>query len=160
MADGLRLDIEPPTHGWTTVRLTAPGFALEFVASYVYDSIRDLAQGAARALAGEPDQVVAWNTEPIEYGFRLKTEAGRTRLEVYEFPDHRRSRIVQKAPLAVVEGETLGITRAIWRGLRRVQGTVPAEEFAAAWGRPFPDADVERLGESLRAHSQESTDPA
>lgn len=48
------------------------------------------------------------------------------------------------------EGDAIAAARALWRGLRRLQGTVPAEEFAAAWGHPFPAATVERLGEQLR----------
>ena len=61
MAERLRLDIEAPAHGWAAVRLTAPGVALEFTASYTpRDSISDLARAAAQSLAGAPDQVVAF----------------------------------------------------------------------------------------------------
>jgi hypothetical protein len=151
MAEGLRLDIEAPAHGWATVRLTAPGVALEFIASYTPgDSISDLARAAAQSLAGVPEQTVAWNTEPAEYEFRFMTAAGRTRLEVYEFPDARRLRRGVEAPTGVVEGDAPAIAGAVWRGLRRLQGSVSADEFAAAWGHPFPAATVERLGEGLR----------
>jgi len=152
MAEGLRLDIDAPARGWAAVRFTAPGVALEFTASYTpRDSISDLARAAAQALAGVPEQVVAWNTEPAEYEFRFVTSAGRTRLDVYLFPDARRLRRGVEAPTAVVEGEAPAITRAVWRALRRLQGSMQADEFAAAWGHPFPAATVERLGEGLRA---------
>ena len=89
MASGLRLDIESPKHGWTDVRLTAPGVELAFTASYTpRDSISDLAHAAMGVIAGVPDQVVTWNGEPTEYDFQFVTEGRRTRLEVYEFPDH------------------------------------------------------------------------
>ena len=75
MTDGLRLDIEPPLAGWAMVRLTAPGVRLEFAASYTpWDSINQLAQATAGLLAGLPEQVVAWNTEPVEYEFRFATK--------------------------------------------------------------------------------------
>jgi hypothetical protein len=152
MAEGLRLDIEPPAHGWAIVRLAAPGVALEFAASYTpRDSIADLAGASAGLAAGVPDQVVTWNTEPAEYVFRFVADGGRARLEVHQFRDDRGERARAGTPAAVIEGDALAIARALWRGLRRLQGAVPAEEFAAAWGHPFPSAIVARLGELLRA---------
>lgn len=148
--DGMRLDIEPPLGGWATIRLIAPGIRLEFAVSYTpWDSIGELAQAAAGLLARLPEQVVAWNTEPVEYEFRFASQTGRTRLEVLQYPDRRRKRRAE-VPVAVVEGETIGIARAIWRGLRRLQGVVSTEEFAAAWGHPFPASTVERIGEQLQ----------
>ncbi len=77
MVKGLRLDIEPPVHGWATVRLTAPGVSLEFAASYTpRDSIGDLARAATGLVAGEPEQVVTWNTEPLQYEFRFMIAGG------------------------------------------------------------------------------------
>jgi hypothetical protein len=97
------------------------------------------------------EQVVAWNTEPAEYEFRFVTSAGRTRLEVYLFPDAGRLGRGVEAPTAVVEGEAPAIVRAVWRALRRLQGSMPSDEFAGAWGHPFPATTVERLGKCLRA---------
>ncbi|HTU92070.1 MAG TPA: hypothetical protein VMF69_18445 [Gemmataceae bacterium] len=150
MVDKLRLDIESPLAGWAMVRLTAPGVRLEFDASYTpWDSIGELAQAIAGLLAGLPEQVVAWNTEPVEYEFRFTTQGVQARLEVYQYPDTRRRRRTE-APVAVVEGDTISIARAIWRGLRRLQGAVSAEAFAAAWEHPFPASTVERIGEQFR----------
>ena len=153
MASGLRLDIEPLAHhGWATVRLTAPAVAVEFVASYTpHDSITDLARAAAELAAGSPEEVVAWNTEPTEYDFRFTTAGGVTRVQVREFPDHRRGRGCSGAPVAEVAGETAAVARALWKGLRRLQGaTVTAEAFAAWWGHPFPAGPVGRLGDLVR----------
>jgi hypothetical protein len=151
MAEALRLDIEPPSHGWATVRLSAPGVALEFTASYTpRDSISDLAWAAAGVLAGRPEQVVTWNTEPIEYEFRFATTGGRTRLAARQFPDSRRQRGCQGCVVAVVEGDPVTVARALWRGLRRLQGSVAAEEFATAWLHSFPAATVEQLGKQVR----------
>jgi hypothetical protein len=152
VAEGLRLDLTPPAHGWATVRLTAPDAGLEFVASYTpRDSIGDLASAAIGLVAGIPEQVVTWNTEPAEYEFRLITTGGRGRLEVREFSDHQRQRSCTPVPTIVVEDDAVAIARVLWRGLRRLQGMIAAEEFAAGWGHPFPAAAVERLGERLRA---------
>jgi hypothetical protein len=147
----MRLDIEPPVHGWATIRLTAEGVYLEFVASYVpYDSIGDLARAAVDLLTGLPEQVVSWNTEPMEYDFQFVTAGGRTCLKVHQYPDSRRRRQRAEVPVATVEGDTTSLARAIWRGLRRLQGAVPAEAFAAAWRSPFPSEAVERIGDLLR----------
>ncbi|GEM_PF-6789045 len=161
MADTLRLDIDPPVHGWATVRLTAPGVALTVDASYTpRDSIADLARAAALSLAGVPDQIVVWNTEPVEYEFRFVATAGRTRLEVYEFADGRRTQRGNEAPIAVIEGDTSAISCAIWRGLRRLQGALPADEYATTWRHPFPATTVERLGIDLRARmAQRKAEP-
>jgi hypothetical protein len=147
----MRLDIEPPVHGGAKIRLTAEGIDLEFLTSYVpYDSIGDLARATVDMLTGLPEQVVTWSLEPAEYDFRFVTADGRTRLQVYQYPDHRRRWRRREVPVATVEGDTVNIARAIWRGLRRLQGAVPAEAFAAAWRGPFPSAAVERIGELLR----------
>jgi len=148
MAEALRLDIGPPANGWATVRLTAPAGTLEFAASYTpRDSIGELARAVAGLMAGVPELLVVWNTEPDKYEFRFETADGRTRLEVRHFPDSRRQRGRGGKVAAVVEGEAATIALALWRGLRRLQGAVPAEEFAAAWRHPFPAAVVEQLGE-------------
>jgi len=147
----MRLDIEPPYAGWAKVRLTAEGVRLEFVASYVpYDSIGDLARAAVDLLTGLPEQVVSWNTEPMEYDFRFATAGGRTCLQVHQYPDGRRRWRRAEVPVATVEGDTISIARAIWRGLRRLQGAVSAEAFATVWRGPFPAAAVERIGDLLR----------
>jgi hypothetical protein len=150
MANGMRFDIGPPIHGWTPIKLTAPGVEMEFDASYTpNDSISDLVNATAAMLANVPEQVVSWNTEPHEYEFPFFTCGGRTRLEIREFPDSRRRRGV--VPLAMIEEETHTLARALWRGLRRLQGSMTVEDFAAGWGHPFPEATVERIGDQLRS---------
>ena len=154
MVKGLRFDIEPPSHGWATIRLTAPDVQLEFAASSTpRDSLGDLAHAAAGLLAGLPEQIVAWNTEPVEYEFRFATRCGRTRLEVHRYPDSRRRWRGVEVPVAVVEDAPLVIVRAIWRGLRRLQGATTTETFAAAWGHPFPSSTVEQIGKELHGET-------
>ncbi len=156
---GIRLDIDPPVHGWATVRLTAPVVAVAFVASYTpHDSIADLARAAAEVAGGSPEEVIAWNTEPTEYDFRFSTAGGVTRLQVREFPDHRRGRGCSGVPVAEVAGETAAVVLALWRGLRRLQGAMTAEAFATAWRRPFPAATVDRLGDLLRSRAEQETE--
>lgn len=149
MAGVMRLDISPPVHGWIAVRLIAPGVDLDYVASFTpRDSIGDLVRAADGLVVGLPEQVVTWNTEPIEYEFRFTTVDGRTKFEVYRFLDHRR-----QGPgmlLSVVGEDALTVARCVWRGLRRLQGIVSENEFAMAWGHPFPVTKVKQLGEQLR----------
>lgn len=151
MVDRMQLDIESPLNGWATVRLTATGVSLVFAASYTpWDSIDQLARAAAGLLAGLPEQVVTWNTEPTEYEFRFAVADGRTLLEVYQYPNARRQLRDVADSVAVIEGDTVGIARAVWRGLRRLQGSVSPEAFAGAWGHRFPADTVERVGTQLR----------
>ena len=151
MASRLRMDVEAPAHGWTTIRLTVPGVQLEFTASYTpRDSIGDLARAASGLLAGLPDSVVIWNTEPVEYEFRFVVVGTRTRLEVHEFPDFRCEGRDVVRPLVAVEEDTSTVARALWRGLRWLQGAMPEEDFAASWRHSFPRDVVERLGDQLR----------
>lgn len=151
MARRLRLDVEKPAHGWAMVRLTVPGGQLEFAASYTpRDSIGDLARVASGLIAGTPESVVIWNAEPVEYEFRFAAAGGRTRLEVHEFPDFRRQVASARRPLLAAAEDTTAIARALWRALRRLQGMMPEEEFAASWGHPFPLDAVDHLGDQLR----------
>jgi hypothetical protein len=94
------------------VTLTAPGVESQFTASYApFDSISNLAHAAVAVLAGVPEQVVIWNTEPEEHEFRFVTREARTRLTVHKYPDHRRRRPMEvyevewrhPFPLALVE---------------------------------------------------------
>jgi hypothetical protein len=160
MTERLRLDIDPPSHGWATVRLTAPGVAVEFVASYTpRDSVGDLARAAAGLAAGVPEQVVVCNTEPAEYELQFATASGWTRLQIRQYPDATRQRGRVVTPVGVIEGDAVAIARALWRGLRRLQGAMTAEEFSAAWGYPFPVMTVERLGEHLRGQAARPLSP-
>jgi hypothetical protein len=151
MAAGLRLDIELRSDGWAMVRLTAPGVQLEFPASYTpVDSIGDLARATAGLAAGLTEQLVAWNTEPEEFEFQFTTTGDDARLEVRKFPDHRRRAHHADDPVAVVEEERITMIRALWRGLRRLQGSVTDEGYATAWKHPFPADAVERIAQHLR----------
>jgi hypothetical protein len=152
MVKGLQLELEPPADGWVTVRLTAPDPTLELDASYTpRDSIGDLAQAASALVAGVPKQVVTWNTEPVEYDFCFSSTGGRTRLEVRQFPNHRRQRGRDGALVAVAEDVTGTLVRAVWRALWRLQGAVSAEAYVRSWRHPFPTGTVERLGAQIKA---------
>jgi hypothetical protein len=152
MPAALRLDIDPPLHGWATVRLTAPGVALEFAASHTpRDSINDLARAALGLAASDPKQLVIWNTEPVEFEFWFTSVGSWTRLEVRQFPDSQRRRL--GTIVAVVESDTVAFAQALWRGLRRLQGAVATEEFATAWRHSFPAVTVEQLGEQINGQT-------
>jgi len=152
MADGLRLDIELPVHGWALVRLTAPDVSLEFSASYTpRDSITDLARAASALLAGVPTTAVIWNTEPTEFEFDFQTSGERVELEIRKFPDFRRGGRRSGVPVARIKSDAPTVARAVWRALRRLEGRMPPEEFAVAWRHQFPRDSVDRLGIGLRA---------
>lgn len=113
-----------------------------------WDSIGDLARAAAGLVIGLPEQIVSWHFEPGGYQFRFVEIGARTRLEVNRFPSGASTALV-----AVTEVETEALARALWRGLRRLQGSMPPEEYAVAGRHPFPADTVQRLGENLRARA-------
>jgi hypothetical protein len=128
---------------------------VEFDASHTpRDSIGDLARAAGGLLAGEPEQAVVWNTEPYEFEFKMISSQGRTRVEVHGWPDHRRGGLCHPTLLTTVELDTAACARALWRGLRRLEGAVSADPYATGWGHPFPTAAVARLEEQLRGRGQ------
>ena len=143
-----RLDIELLSHGWATVRLTLPNWEIEFVASYTpRDSISDLANATAGLISGIDRHVVIWNTEPMKFEFRIVTEDARTQFEVYQYSDSRQRMPDDDSPIAVFIGDRAIIARSLWRGLRRLQGSVSLEEFATSWRHQFPVETVERIGD-------------
>jgi hypothetical protein len=145
----LLLRIGPPDHGWVSIQLTVPGVDLRFVASSIpNDSIGDLAQAASALVVGLLDQNVIWNTEPEIYGFSFRGTGQQVQFVIQRFPDARRR--TPGLPVAAVNSNAETIARTVWRTLRRLQGTVPAEEYARSWGHPFPNETVERLGAALR----------
>jgi hypothetical protein len=149
---GVRFDIEPPRHGWALVRLTAPGNSFECDASFTpRDSITDLARAISSLLAGETSCVVVWNTEPEAFDFNFQASRDSLRLEISEYPNYSRRRKDGGTPIATVESQMTTFVEAIWRGLRRLEGKVSNDEFAAAWHHDFPAAIVHRIGTELRA---------
>jgi hypothetical protein len=148
--DRLRLDISLPEHGWATISLKIRDVELAFPASYTpCDSIGDLARAAGALVTAGSEQVVTWKSEPVEYEFRFMIAGDRTRLEVRSFADRRRT-MPGPQPIMAFDGEATAIASVIWRSLRRLEGAIAHDDFAAAWGHPFPHATVERLGQELR----------
>ena len=140
MASPLRLDIDPPAHGWTVIRLTAPGVDLTFDASAIpRDSIGDLAAAVRLIAAGGGSPHVVWNSEPVEHEFRFRVIGDRVRLDVFRFPDMRRPGPSGADPIASIEGDRMDVARALWRGLRRLHGGVRAGAYEQAWGHRYPD---------------------
>lgn len=151
MVSQLRLDFLPPSRGWMPVILTAGADRLEFSASYTpRDSVCDLARLVSALLHGETSQTISWYTEPLRYEFRFETKGQRTRLEVFQFPDHRQEdgRVV-----LIVEEETQVLGLSLWRSLRRLQGQVATAEYEAEWGHPFPGDVVEQIARRIRTKS-------
>jgi len=155
MNNKLRLEIDPPEHGWAVVRLNAPGVSLELNASYTpRDSITDLAGAASALQAGLPAEIVSWNTEPIEFDFEFERSGDQIRLEIRKYRDHSRSRRSKGGELvAVVESDVETVVNAIWRGLRRLQGHMTGSDFATAWGHDFPTSSVDGMSAKRQTNS-------
>jgi len=149
----IRVEFDRPAHGWMGLRVQAGQAVLSVSASAVpRDSIGDLAGAICFVLKGGPEAVVVWNEEPAEYEFRLSKEGEDVRLVVQSFAGGGRRRGGGKQVLAV-SGGRLEVCRPFWRALRRLQASMPANEYRAAWGHPFPDAKMSELGLLLKPNA-------
>jgi hypothetical protein len=146
MTNPLRLDLDRPAHGWTTVRLTLPDGHLEWAASYTpVDSLSGLVGALADLVAGGQDQRVGFNAEPDWHELRLRTTNGLTCVAVWYFSPGQQAGVLRGTTTA----PTTVVVRALWRGVRRLQAALSAVEFAAAWRHPFPTQRVAHLAEMV-----------
>jgi hypothetical protein len=62
----MRLNYGLEHHGWATVTLECGDDSIQMAASYLHDSLRDLASGARAIVAGAPEVKVVFMDEPGE----------------------------------------------------------------------------------------------
>lgn len=146
----LQVSFGAPVHGWLPFALGTGGAGLEAAISQVpYDFLRDLAT-ALRALVedGLPGSA-RFSEEPEELELRFEVTApGRARLSVERWRGPARSGAPQEVAL-VRKAATEELALAFWRALRRLQVDHFPGGASPHWSRPFPAADVERLGRAL-----------
>ena len=114
-------------------------------ASYVpCDSVADLANALALILKGGPEATVSWNEEPIRYDFRFSQSRDGVHVVVMRLRGSGRPSNGGDELLSE-RGTALDIVRSFWRALRRLESSMPPDEYHAAWGYSFPAAKVKEI---------------
>lgn len=143
----MRLDLEEPRHGWLGLTLRVDDDAWRGTASFIVDSISGLVYAALELIEGRPTPSVV-----------IYEESGAHRIA---FADHRVT-ITWHRELTQAQHGTDGTevfaaavapnvaARAIWAGLRRLEGAVGRERIEAGWKQPFPVRELAQLGDRLR----------
>jgi hypothetical protein len=144
--EGVRVWFEPPRHGWLFPHIDLLGCG-EFVcrASDVEnDFLNDLVEALLGILSGAgPTRAVAFG-EPQSFEFRFaRGEGGDTRCAAVTY--NRFAVPVVEEPIFTISARGDVVCRAFCFGLRELQRTVPAEEYAAAYSHPFPTAALSAL---------------
>lgn len=147
----VRLDLGTPEHGWLPLTLSIGGGVIECRASYVADTLADLAYCALDLLEGRPARAVIFFEEPDA-----------TRVGFDELPGdmisvtvtrHRdllqASNASRGTPVMASTASREEIARAIWSGMRRLEGGIGIAGIEAGWQRPYPAKEVAQLGERL-----------
>jgi hypothetical protein len=158
-ANLIRFEIGAPRVGWTQVSVESGDFHWKFLASYTpWDSIADFANAGNDLISGRSAQV-KWHLEPGVFVFRFHFGGGRSTFEILEFVDRDLRRPPRPDPIPLMEFGTKTLASAVWRSLRRLEGTVDKETYAKEWRGPFPTEAVKQLGAALRQKKSSSENP-
>ena len=152
MTAKLKVTFGDPHYGWLTVRVAWGDPAVSFDASYVHNSLWDLAVALHSLLLVEGQARVVWNTEPVEYEMRFKRSGDTVHFELVEFPDYGRANVAGQTHVTLL-GTYNDICRPFWRALRELQSRYSEQEFQQLMQMPFPTSEVEKLTQALKERS-------
>jgi hypothetical protein len=158
MEQRFRVSFNSPQSGWMSLSLKAGEQSVVAVVSRLpYDSLRDLIESLAALLGeGRKGFNVKWSCEPDELDFRARATAGdRVAFKVIHYPDHRRLRDTGRV-LFSLETSRLEFCLSFWRALRALHRDIVTDEFDRNWQRPFPEREMQRLTETLRAAKRDA----
>jgi hypothetical protein len=140
----LEVSFEPPSSGWLTIRLSTPQATLVQSFSHIYPTLEQLCAALCEVGTGVPARSVALLLEPAELEIRIEpTSTGESMLAIRLFEGRGRHAVVDSVFTYI--GLTRDLVTRFWRALRRLQASLTAEEFAAAWHAPFPEREMAGL---------------
>ena len=93
--------------------------------------------------------VVRWNREPEEFDFGFEARGGEVTVSVARYPDHRRH---AREVVFQTRQQKSDVCRAFWRELRQLRRRTLTDEFEQNWRRAFPEDELRRFTQALRAH--------
>jgi hypothetical protein len=113
------------------------------------NSFLDLTNALHGLLQYEGRLTITWHEEPGEFEMRFSRREKVIRLEIVEYPNHRRDLVTGGTALDI-SGIYEEICIPFWRALRDLQGRFTTEELDGRWLRPFPSQEISLLTDAIR----------
>lgn len=147
----MRVDLGTPSHGWMTVSLRAGDAQWSGDCSYVADCVAALVEAALRVTERRPVDDVVFFHEPDATVLRCGEAGDHLLLSIAAAPAYPPpSRHLGDVELEVTVARDACV-RAVWAGIRRLEGRIGRDAFEAGWQAPFPARAMDQLGERLRS---------
>jgi hypothetical protein len=142
-----------PTSGWIRLELRREDVHFSDVFSHVYPALRDLCSALCSVLNGVSPRAVIFLLEPAELELTFVLDAaGLISLCARLFPDSHREREGTRILEHIATAREL--VPVFWRALRRLQTSLPEEDFVRRFGEPFPALEMTSLSRLLEIHKK------
>lgn len=120
--------------------------------SYLADCVATLVDAALRLGEGRPAADVVFFHEPTASVLRCDDAGDEVRLVIVSAPTcpppppRRLDEVVFEAVVA-----RDAFVRAVWTGVRRLEGLIGRDAYEAGWQAPFPARAMEQLGAQIKS---------
>ncbi len=135
--------------GWATATLVTPAGSVRMTASYLHDSLGDLARAVLALQDGETDRIVVFMDEPGEHQVRFHRAGDDVAIEVCWYDDWASWKLEPRHAPATILGATVPfavLRKAVARALTDLHDTVGVEGYKEQWvEHDFPQAEYQRL---------------
>ncbi len=160
MSTNFRIEFGYPKHQWIDVTLSTDDVrVISSVASTCpYDSIDNLVCAIMGLLKGLSPSYGYLSEEPAEKEFLFTADGEMVTLTVTQYYRHGRTKSEKCEELFQINGTMLEICMPFWRGLRRLQSTVPSEEYIKEWAA-FPTAKLDEMTQLIQDLKMKSKNP-
>ncbi|MDD9905933.1 MAG: hypothetical protein OXT06_20380 [Rhodospirillaceae bacterium] len=147
----LKVSLDNVSAGWVAVSFAAGSHEFSDSVSYVTPVFDDLCDALSAVLDGALPRAITLCAEPIEYDVSfLPIEGSQSiRLVILEWPDDGRRSPARSNIIFSMEGSRFSIVYSFWRGLRKLQSSLPAEIFEREWRSAFPDEAFAKLTQRI-----------
>lgn len=140
----LQVRFESPADGWLGLELSADNSKIVEAFSHIYPALSDLCSALCDVLNGVTARTVVFLLEPAELELHLVAiDKDTVRLSTTVFPDRHR---VREGTVLLEHCTTARIVvLTFWRALRRLQASLPEDEFEHRFRQPFPALEMASL---------------
>ncbi len=147
----VRFDLGAPVAGWIAISLRVGDSEMQCQASYIVDSMTDLVYAALALVERRPVRPILLYEEPGTTRISVAGDGDVVKVVVTRHSDLTTAENGQNG-IAVMAADVgrVGLARAVWAAMRRLEGAVGRERIEAAWRGPFPAKEIAHLGEALR----------
>jgi hypothetical protein len=150
----MRVDLASPEHGWMQITVRVDDQEVAMRASYLVDTITELAYAALDLIEQRPTRAVLVYGEPATHRVRLDGDGDEARLTISLHRDLEPARGAEPGEVRLIaQLPRVAIARAIWSGLRRIEGELGREVIERAMQTRWPVAVIAQLGERVRLTS-------